>query len=60
MLTRRNLIVLAVVVVVLFVIALPNAWGAVSTIAWYLAFICLLLLIVLGLATLFQSRRSRA
>ncbi len=59
MLTRRNLIILAVVVVVLFVIALPNA-GTVSSIAWYLALIGLLLLIVLGLATLFQARRPRA
>jgi hypothetical protein len=59
MLTRRNLIILAVVVVALFVIALPND-STVTTIAWYAALVGLLLLIVLGLAALFQARRSQA
>ena len=59
MLTRRNLIILAVVVVALFLIALPNA-GTVSSIAWVLFLISFVLLIVLGLAALFQARRPRA
>jgi Ca2+/Na+ antiporter len=59
MLTRRNLIILAVAVVVLFVIALPNS-GTVSSIAWVLFLIGFVVLIVFGLATLVQSRRSRA
>ena len=58
MLTRRNLIILAVVVVVLFLIALPGS-GTVSNIAWVLFLIGFVVLIVAGLGALFQRSRAR-
>jgi hypothetical protein len=59
MLTRRNLLILAIVVVVLFVIALPGS-GTISSIAWVLFLIGVVLLIALGLAALVQARRPQA
>ncbi len=56
--SRSTLTRLAIAVVVLFAIAFPN-FGTVSNIAWYLALIGLLALIVLGVAALIQARRPR-
>jgi Ca2+/Na+ antiporter len=59
MLTRRNLLILAVVVIVLFVIALPGS-GTISSIAWVLFLIGVVVLIVLSLAAFVQARRQPA
>ncbi|MGP8240920.1 MAG: hypothetical protein ACLQQB_04020 [Solirubrobacteraceae bacterium] len=61
--SRRNLIALAVAVVVLFVIAVAfddNRATSADGIVWWVALLGLLLLIVLGVRALIQSRRSRA
>jgi hypothetical protein len=65
MLTRRNLIALAVLDAVLFLLANITSKshshpGTLSNVFWYAFLIGVLLLIVLGLATLFQARRSQA
>jgi hypothetical protein len=62
---RRNVITLAVVDFMLFVVANVTAKnkshpGTVSDITWYLFLIGALTLIVLGVTTLVQSRRRRA
>ncbi len=59
MLTRRNLLILAVVVIVLFVIALPGS-GTISSIAWVLFLIGVVILIALSLAAFVQARRQPA
>jgi hypothetical protein len=65
MLTRRNLIGLLVIVVVLFAIAIPTGShhhgfvNVVSNVTWYGGIICLLLLIVLSVVALVQSRRPK-
>ncbi len=61
---RKNLIALAVLDVVLFVIANATSKthahpGTVSNIAWYAFLIGIVLLIVLGIFALIQSRRPR-
>jgi uncharacterized membrane protein YhaH (DUF805 family) len=62
-LSRRNLIALLGVDVVLFVIAIAfdnNSSTSADGIVWWVALLVLLLLIVLGAVALVQSRRSRA
>jgi uncharacterized membrane protein len=65
MLTRRNLIGLLVLDVVLFVIAVAISnkhhgfLNVVSNVTWYGGIICLLLLIVLSVVALVQSRRPK-
>ena len=61
-LNRRNLIYLAVADVVMFVIAIAfdnNSATSVDGIVWWVALLGLLLLIVLGVRALMQSRRPR-
>jgi uncharacterized membrane protein len=65
MLTRRNLLGLLAVVVVLFVIAIAISnkhhgfLNVVSNVTWYGGIIGLLLLIVLSVVALVQSRRPK-
>ena len=62
-LSRRNLVALAVVDVVLFVLAVAfdnNSATSADGILWWVALLGLLLLILLGVETLIRSRRSRA
>lgn len=63
--SRRTLISLVVVVVVLFAIAVPTGShhhgfvNVLSNVTWYGGLIGLLLLIVLGVVALVRSRRPR-
>jgi hypothetical protein len=65
MINRRNLIALAVVVVVCFAIAIPlgdehhGLLNVVSNVTWWGGIVGLLLLVVLSLAALVQSRRPK-
>ena len=61
-LSRRNLIALFVVDVVLFIVANAeyNHHRGVSNVAWVAFIIGVVLLIVLGVMTLIRSRGSRA
>jgi hypothetical protein len=65
MINRRNLIALAVVVVVCFAIAIPvgnkhhGFLNVVSNVTWWGGIIGLLLLIVLSCVALVQSRRAK-
>lgn len=62
--SRQNLIALAVVVVVCFAIAIPlgnkhhGFLNVVSNATWWGGIVGLLLLIVLSVAAVFQSRRA--
>jgi hypothetical protein len=64
MINRQNLIGLAVVVVVCFAIAIPvgnkhhGFLNVVSNVTWWGGIVGLLLLIVLSVAAVFQSRRA--
>ena len=64
MINRRNLIALAVVVVVCFAIAVPvgnkhhGFLNVVSNVTWWGGIVGLLLLIVLSVVALFRSRRA--
>ena len=62
-LSRRNLVALAVVDVVLFVLAVAfdnNSATSADGILWWVALLGLLLLVLLEVETLIRSRRSRA
>jgi hypothetical protein len=65
MINRRNLIALAVVVVVCFVIAIPlgnkhhGFLNVVSNVTWWGGIVGLLLLIVLSVVALVQARRAK-
>ena len=64
MINRRNLIALTAVVVVCFAIAIPvgnkhhGFLNVVSNLTWWGGLVGLLLLIVLSVTALFQSRRA--
>ena len=64
MINRRNLIALTVVVVACFAVAIPvgnkhhGFLNVVSNLTWWGGLVGLLLLIVLSVTALFQSRRA--
>jgi uncharacterized membrane protein YhaH (DUF805 family) len=61
-LSRRNLIYLAIADVVLFVIAAAfdnNSATSVDGVVWWVALLGLVLLVVLGVRAVVQSRRTR-